>query len=196
MIYLRLVAIISMLFSLASCETLMDNPRQGGLFGGIYGLSSGAYNRRIEDRERQLSELRSRELEQRNEQARLKSESSMARQEISSLRREAAKLERRINSVRAATALSASSIEIKHNLTGRLNEIRDSLNFLDRELVSLTKEKRIRDELVQQLLELEIALVKVTNTEMELINEHLPPKPVPEASTPDRSNTKPTSHNR
>ena len=41
---------------LGGCATT-DDPHEGGLAGGIYGLSSGAYDRRIEDREQSLQRL-------------------------------------------------------------------------------------------------------------------------------------------
>lgn len=43
--------------SLTACKTT-DDPREGGFIGGVQGLSSGAYERRIEEREERLERLR------------------------------------------------------------------------------------------------------------------------------------------
>lgn len=41
---------------LNGCKTT-DNPREGGFFGGIHGVTSGAYNKRLEERQESLDRL-------------------------------------------------------------------------------------------------------------------------------------------
>ena len=52
----RLAALLIAGALLSGCATT-DDPHEGGLAGGIYGLSSGAYDRRIDEREQSLQRL-------------------------------------------------------------------------------------------------------------------------------------------
>ncbi len=53
------VLISVLLGGLASgCQTVSSDPREGGLLGGMSGLQSGAYERRVQDREARLAEMR------------------------------------------------------------------------------------------------------------------------------------------
>lgn len=42
---------------LTGCATT-DDPREGGFFGGVHGISSGAYERRAQEREENLAKMR------------------------------------------------------------------------------------------------------------------------------------------
>ena len=42
----------------ASCSTPSDNPRQGGLVGGLQGIYGGGYNKRVEGKNDELSQQR------------------------------------------------------------------------------------------------------------------------------------------
>lgn len=50
----RYLLIILPLMILTGCATTTD-PRQGGFFGGLYGMSSGAYDKRIQTRQNELN---------------------------------------------------------------------------------------------------------------------------------------------
>lgn len=43
---------------LVACADMPSDPREGGFFGGVAGLSSGAYESRVRDREDRLADLR------------------------------------------------------------------------------------------------------------------------------------------
>lgn len=51
------LALAVFLLALGGCETTTD-PREGGLIGGIHGMSSGAYEERLRQREQSLERLR------------------------------------------------------------------------------------------------------------------------------------------
>lgn len=56
---MRRVALAVLLSPLVmgACEGVSSDPRQGGLAGGLCGLSSGAYQRRLDARQRELNSL-------------------------------------------------------------------------------------------------------------------------------------------
>lgn len=92
--------------SLTACKTT-DDPRKGGFIGGIQGLSSGAYERRIEEREERLERLRQlREeldaermgLQDQHQQGQSGYQREQAR--LSALSRDTAELERNLLSLR------------------------------------------------------------------------------------------------
>lgn len=58
---------------LGACATT-DDPRQGGLAGGMHGLSSGAYDRRLEERQDSLQRLDEIQRELDRDQAQLNSQ--------------------------------------------------------------------------------------------------------------------------
>lgn len=47
--------LVTLLF--AGCTTPSNNPRKGGLLGGLHGISSGEYDRRVQERKNRISEL-------------------------------------------------------------------------------------------------------------------------------------------
>lgn len=66
------------------CATTND-PRQGGFFGGIAGLSSGAYEERLKQREYDLAQQQSINQDLNQESARLKRKSKKLKSELASL---------------------------------------------------------------------------------------------------------------
>jgi chromosome segregation ATPase len=90
---------LAVLAPLAAC-VVSDDPRQGGIIGGIGGLSSGAYDKRIQDRqnastalkaenealENRLKEVQARQDAAAKERAAAESQLATLKQDISSLR--------------------------------------------------------------------------------------------------------------
>lgn len=70
---LALLPAILLAILLGGCATSSD-PRQGGLFGGISGLSSGTYEQRVQEREGRLDESQRSQAELSAESARLERE--------------------------------------------------------------------------------------------------------------------------
>ncbi|HKK32761.1 MAG TPA: hypothetical protein VJ934_04280 [Desulfomicrobiaceae bacterium] len=52
------ITIAALVLLLSGCVTGGDDPRQGGFFGGVSGLSSGRYEDRVKEREARLEQLR------------------------------------------------------------------------------------------------------------------------------------------
>lgn len=50
-------AVAMLAIALSACQTTSD-PREGGFFGGVHGISTGAYEQRIQEQEERLERLR------------------------------------------------------------------------------------------------------------------------------------------
>ncbi len=129
----RMLLSISILLLLAGCAASTD-PHQGGLFGGIRGLSTGEYDRRIQERQAHLAHLQQvqRQLQQQTsgleaEKKRLTGELENERKRLSSLNRDVARLEKRINALNRNKNVSES----------RLRDMRARIAALKREIRSL-----------------------------------------------------------
>jgi len=73
------------LFAIVSgCATTSD-PRQGGFFGGLAGLSSGAYEERLKQRENDLAQQQSTHQDLTQESIKLKSNTQKLESELASL---------------------------------------------------------------------------------------------------------------
>jgi len=141
--YKKAIITITLAISLAGCATTSD-PRQGGLFGGLYVLSTGAYENRIHQRQEELarqqevnrdlqdkskvlgSEAQSRDLELVAEQ-----------QRVTKIKSDLAQLESEIDGLNAKSdqhnrEVAALKLRIK-NLRQRLESQQSALTKLDRE---------------------------------------------------------------
>lgn len=54
----RILTTVTLLAVLGGCASAPTDPREGGLFGGISGLQTGAYEERLREREDRLEQLR------------------------------------------------------------------------------------------------------------------------------------------
>lgn len=72
------IMMISLTGMLGGCAGGDQDPRSGGLFGGISGLSSGSYDNRLKDREARLEQLRATQRQLDAEQGQLKEQKSAA----------------------------------------------------------------------------------------------------------------------
>jgi len=77
----------------ASCATT-DDPHQGGLAGGVHGLSSGAYEKRIEEREESLERLEGMQKELRTEQQGLEMDKAEHQARLRDIQTRLARLDR------------------------------------------------------------------------------------------------------
>lgn len=88
----RILSGVALLSLLAGCATSSD-PRQGGLFGGIAGLSSGAYDQRVQEREAKLHASQQSQAELSAEGARLEQEKTARQALVAQERQRLAKLD-------------------------------------------------------------------------------------------------------
>ena len=88
-ITLTSMALLSAL--LGACATSTD-PREGGFFGGVSGLNTGAYEQRVRDREANLAQLRETQRSLNEETRALESEKSAVYQRVEADRARVRKL--------------------------------------------------------------------------------------------------------
>lgn len=81
------------------CSTLSDNPREGGFLGGVMGIESGAYDRRIEERQRNLDALNQAQRQEAGLQSGLLAEKTEAKSALEQLRRQSDGLNREISAL-------------------------------------------------------------------------------------------------
>ncbi|MCW8906137.1 MAG: hypothetical protein OQL28_02725 [Sedimenticola sp.] len=67
---LQLLIVFGSAWLVAGCVTT-DDPREGGFLGGVHGLTSGAYERRTQEREANLEKMREMQNELNNESKQL-----------------------------------------------------------------------------------------------------------------------------
>ncbi|MDD2816761.1 MAG: hypothetical protein PHP00_13670 [Thiotrichaceae bacterium] len=88
----RFLLAVSLGCSLNGCA-VSDNPREGGLVGGLYGIFSGTYDQRVQNRQRNLDSLKSLEQSGRVEQQGLLSDKAREHNELQKLQRQGKQLE-------------------------------------------------------------------------------------------------------
>jgi chromosome segregation ATPase len=81
--------------SLTGCA-VSDNPREGGLIGGLYGIFSGTYDKRVQDRQHNLDSLKGLEQSGRVEQQGLLSDKAREQNELKKLQQQGKQLEREL----------------------------------------------------------------------------------------------------
>ena len=67
---------------LSGCATVSDDPREGGLLGGLSGISSGAYDARVSEREDRLKRLREMQADLDAEKGQLEAQRSAAQRQL------------------------------------------------------------------------------------------------------------------
>lgn len=120
-----MVAVMSTL-GLVGCATTTD-PREGGLLGGIQGMSTGAYDQRVQEREDRLEQLRQtqRELQTEREdlearKARQGREVALERERLAALDRDVTGLSRQVDGLSARHGEDDQRVQA---LQGRLNDL-------------------------------------------------------------------------
>lgn len=79
---------------LAGCAGASKDPHEGGFFGGVAGLSSGEYDRRLQDRDENLQRLRQTQAELDAESDRLERRKATKQARVEDLRARLKRLER------------------------------------------------------------------------------------------------------
>lgn len=146
--------IITLAISLTGCAATSD-PRQGGLFGGLYGLSTGAYENRINQRQEELSRQQEVNRDLREQSKVLGSEAdsrdcvlATEQQRVAKVQSDLAQLESKIDGLNAKSAqqnkeVAALKLRII-NLRQRLESQQSAIGKLDREGGSETAPERYR----------------------------------------------------
>jgi septal ring factor EnvC (AmiA/AmiB activator) len=124
------VLLCALTLIICGCASSTD-PREGGFFGGVHGLQSGAYEERVQSREDSLNRLRALQAELDAEQTALAAQKGSLEQEIAlerqclaALEQEVSGLEQSLNSYQADDARKKKQI---NDLQSRLAELKTTM---------------------------------------------------------------------
>jgi len=130
------------IFLFSACSST-DDPGKGGLFGGIHGISSGAYERRVEERERNLEALREIEKETQNEQQALKKYKQTEQQRLDKLNAEVTKLTTQSDElalqIKARQSGTKKAQRKKQKLSQKLKDLTQQISHLKTQLSQVTR---------------------------------------------------------
>jgi chromosome segregation ATPase len=152
---------------LSACATT-DNPREGGFFGGVQGINSGAYDKRIEEREDSLQRLNAIKQELGEEQAHLSSEKQRKQarlaglqQQLAQLDKETAQLSRQLDQRRSELAgEKAKTARLKQDLAQLRQDVAslEGRRAAGRPVAELEAERDRLEQEYRQLLDLYLEL--------------------------------------
>jgi chromosome segregation ATPase len=163
----KLLCLTASTLLLGACATT-DNPREGGFFGGVQGINSGAYDKRIQEREDSLQRLNAIKQELGTEQARLSSDRQRKQarldglqQQLSQLDRETAQLSRQLDQKRSQLAGDREkTAKLKQDLAQLRQDIArvESKRTSGRPVPELEAERDRLEQEYRQLLDLYLEL--------------------------------------
>jgi septal ring factor EnvC (AmiA/AmiB activator) len=133
--YAYIPAVILAIGSVTGC-TVTDDPSQGGLVGGVYGLSSGAYDKRVAERQARLDAVRGeRQTSEQQQQvlqsyeAKTRAQKAQLANQVTTLSNDTQQLSRNVASLQTQNAQTAKK---KAELERRLAEVNAQIAQLQR----------------------------------------------------------------
>jgi septal ring factor EnvC (AmiA/AmiB activator) len=128
--------------ALTACA-VSDDPRQGGLFGGLYGLNSGAYDARIRDRQDEIDRQQTYNQDLKQQSEKLESEAqlrdyqlTLEQQRVFTLERNLADLESDVNKLKANSDKQKTEIA---TLRSKIEDQKQKLRFQQSALSELDR---------------------------------------------------------
>lgn len=126
---------------LTGCATT-DDPREGGFFGGVQGISSGAYERRAQEREENLAKMRAMQKELETETASLDAQKHQRqvvlereKSKLATLNKDVKALDARLAKLSKEQGASDKRVaDLQHRLSllkGQLSDQQTSLDALE-----------------------------------------------------------------
>jgi capsule polysaccharide export protein KpsE/RkpR len=125
--------------ALAGCAT-SDNPREGGLFGGITGVNSGAYDARIRQRQNELGQIQYVQQGLRQKSVALEDEAKQQASELAKEQRRMADMEKNLAALQTNLGkLKAKSVQQEKEITSLQLKIENTRQQLKSEQLALDK---------------------------------------------------------
>lgn len=124
-------------FLLVGCAT-SDNPREGGFFGGVAGIHSGAYDNRIQQRQHELGQVQYINQELHQESVTLQDEARLQASELVAEQRRMAEMEQELAGLQAdLNKLKARSGQQANEITTLQQSIENTRRQLKNEQITL-----------------------------------------------------------
>jgi chromosome segregation ATPase len=137
----RYFIILMMLFAgvLGGCASGDLDPRTGGLFGGISGISSGTYENRVKEKEARLEQLRATQSQLNIEKGQLSQQQSAAyaqlgkdQAQVSAMQSEIVKLEKSSKALATQQGTDQQRVtELQKRITGLKGNMKKQASALD-----------------------------------------------------------------
>lgn len=162
-----------MIALIPGCAGVSDNPAEGGLFGGIHGISSGAYENRIQNRESNLKQLENENSSYRSMVTELEDSKQNESSRIEKLNKDIQTLDTTIvqleKNIEHLKITDRKLIEEKKYLNKQLNELKNELTLVnDNNHLSRDETDRQLSELNERRLRLEKELDLLVDYSMTL----------------------------
>jgi chromosome segregation ATPase len=132
----HLVTIISIVTAVhllnGCCSNTTTDPTQGGLLGGVCGTTTGSYDRRIEERETRLAQIRGERAEAEATNVQLQRQAAQARRDVTSMQRRVNNARRDIQRMNASTSAQTQRkqqlLQQAQSLNGQLQRLQADPN--------------------------------------------------------------------
>ncbi len=163
------LAILILCFFIISCAAPSKDPGEGGLIGGVVGLSTGNYKDRITERENNLKELQSIQANSEQEKIALKKSKADKESELSRLRSDVSELDKDIaelsNRIERIEVKSKSAMDKKKRVSKKLSKIKKEINEIKKAVAlhdaDIPKLKKKEEELREEKEALEEAISEI-----------------------------------
>ena len=160
---LACIGMLTAAMLLSACQTT-DDPREGGLLGGVSGLSSGAYENRIQEREASLQRLKDieHELEAQRSDLESRQQHSLSAYQLEQRRVADLSSDTRTLGVQLQTLKTshAEQERSRKNLISRLEDLQGKIDYLATQgeanlrLEALENERSMLEEEYRLLLDI------------------------------------------
>ena len=125
----RFLLAMSLAWGLNACA-VSDNPREGGLVGGLYGIFSGGYDQRVQERQRNLDSLKSLEQGSRVEQNSLLSDKAREQNALKKLQQQSQHLDRELETLKRRISQTRLDIAQQQALAQRTQNLQSEVKSL------------------------------------------------------------------
>ncbi|MEN9847709.1 MAG: hypothetical protein RL368_449 [Pseudomonadota bacterium] len=125
----RFLFVLSLTGVLNACA-VSDNPREGGLVGGLYGIFSGGYDQRIQERQRNLDNLKHLEHSGRVEQQGLLSEKIQTQNALKKLQQQSKQLGRELEKLNHEIAKTRLNLAQQQAFKQRIHSLKNEVKSL------------------------------------------------------------------
>lgn len=155
----NMLSVVLLVSGLNACA-VSDNPREGGLLGGLYGIMGGGYDKRVEDRQRNLDALKNLEQSKRSEQQTLQQDKNAQQTELQKLTRKSQHLAREVGKlsqqIEQKQVQTSEALAKKQALAKRTENLQGDVKVLQGRLQDSSsaeiqqyqaEEKRLNDEI-------------------------------------------------
>ena len=160
------VGISAIVILIGGCATpVTDDPSQGGLAGGLYGISSGSYEQRLEERRSELEATRQNQQGVQQEYKRLASDKAQQlrqkqqlQAELTSLQKDTGQLSAQLTQLKSTdTASARKKVELQKRIqqvNTNLEQLKQQAATQDAQVAEYQRKANLLNNEIEQLWEI------------------------------------------